>query len=103
MFMIMVLQIKHLNSQKMEGVKTRLIRHKGKGNVIYRMFADFEADIYVVVDVDNTYDLDKVNDLIRILVNEKYDMVVGARLPESLNSYPAGHKLGNKVFNQTLS
>ncbi|MDJ0844832.1 glycosyltransferase family 2 protein [Crocosphaera sp.] len=69
----------------------------GKGNVVRRMFADIDADIYILVDGDNTYEVDAIPHLIDKLVNENLDMVVGARrsAAEDKQAYRLGHRSGN--------
>src|SRR5271170_6167939 len=79
-----------------------IVRHEarqGKGNVIRRMFADIEADIYVLSDGDATYDASRVDDLIRLVVEQKFDMVVGARVPQEPSVHRTGHAFGNALFN----
>ena len=72
---------------------------RGKGNVVRRMFADIEADVYVMADGDHTYDASSAPAMVEKLVRENLDMVVGTRL-DSLGAglFPAGHRLGNAVF-----
>jgi len=79
------------------GAIVRYEAQAGKGNVIRRMFADIEADIYVLVDGDNTYEPEAVNRLIQRLINEQLDMVVGARRShsEDKEAYRLGHRSGN--------
>ena len=69
----------------------------GKGNVIRRMFADVEADIYVLVDGDNTYEVSAIGGLIERLITKRLDMVVGARRStiEDKEAYRLGHREGN--------
>src|SRR5919107_2683316 len=64
------------------GAIVRSERMQGKGHVVRRMFADVEADIYVMADGDSTYDAAAAPDLVRKLVDEQLDMVVGARQSE---------------------
>jgi glycosyltransferase involved in cell wall biosynthesis len=71
---------------------------KGKGNVVSRMFADVEADIYVMVDGDGTYDAASAPALIRRLFDECLDMVNGAREETSQQAYRAGHRFGNRLL-----
>lgn len=74
---------------------------RGKGNVVRRMFADIEADIYVMVDGDDTYDPASVTRLVDALIDEGLDMVVGCReTPKSEvgAAYRRGHRFGNKMF-----
>ncbi len=71
---------------------------KGKGNVVARMFADVEADVYVMVDGDDTYDAASAPSLIQHLLEESLDMVNGAREETSELSYRRGHRFGNRVL-----
>jgi len=68
---------------------------QGKGNVVRRMFADIEADVYVLVDGDATYDADSAPRMIQKLLDEQLDMVNGARVTEIKEAYRAGHRFGN--------
>jgi len=68
---------------------------QGKGYVVCRMFADIEADIYLMADGDNTYDPNSANKLIDRLVSDNLDMVVGARVEREEAAYRPGHRLGN--------
>jgi glycosyltransferase involved in cell wall biosynthesis len=80
-----------------------IVRHEtrqGKGNVVRRMFADIEADIYVLSDGDATYDASRVGDLISLVVEQKFDMVVGARVPQDASAHRTGHAFGNALFNR---
>jgi glycosyltransferase involved in cell wall biosynthesis len=77
---------------------------QGKGNVVRRMFADIESDIYVMVDGDGTYDAASAPRMIAKLRRERLDMVVGARLnSSSLDAFRAGHQLGNRLLTGTVS
>ena len=71
---------------------------QGKGNVVRRMFADVEADIYVLVDGDATYDAASAPSMVAKLVAEQLDMVVGCRVDSEHGAYRAGHRLGNALF-----
>ncbi len=73
---------------------------QGKGHVVRRMFADIEADIYVMADGDGTYAPEDAPDLIRTLVTERSDMVVGTRRGVTDDAGRAGHAFGNKLFNR---
>src|SRR5277367_3090431 len=80
-----------------------IVRHEarqGKGNVVRRMFADIEADVYVLSDGDATYDASRVDDLISLVVEQKFDMVVGARVPQDETAHRTGHAFGNALFNR---
>jgi glycosyltransferase involved in cell wall biosynthesis len=85
------------------GAIVRSERMQGKGHVVRRMFADVEADVYVMADGDATYDAAAAPDLVRKLVGEQLDMVVGARKSEVEEAYRPGHALGNKLFTGLLS
>jgi glycosyltransferase involved in cell wall biosynthesis len=85
------------------GAVVRYERMQGKGNVVRRMFADIEADVYVMADGDATYDAAAAPELVRRLVAEQLDMVVGARRSEVEEAYRRGHRLGNRLFTGLLS
>ena len=76
---------------------------QGKGNVVCRMFADIDADIYLLADGDGTYDASAAPGLIERLLTGHLDMVVGARVAEGAAAYPRGHVLGNLFFNVLVS
>jgi glycosyltransferase involved in cell wall biosynthesis len=71
---------------------------QGKGHVVRRMFADVEADIYVLVDGDDTYDPAAAPVMIEMLVRDRLDMVTGARDPVLQTAYRPGHRLGNVLL-----
>lgn len=85
------------------GAIVRTERMQGKGHVVRRMFADIEADIYVMADGDATYDASAAPALVRKLIDEQLDMVVGARKSEIEEAYRRGHRLGNSLFTGLLS
>jgi glycosyltransferase involved in cell wall biosynthesis len=76
---------------------------QGKGNVVRRMFADIEADIYVMADGDATYDAAAAPTMIQRLIDEHLDMVVGARASEVDAAYRRGHRLGNMMLTGLLA
>jgi len=80
------------------GAEVRRELRKGKGNVVRRMFQDIEADVYVMVDGDDTYDVAVAPKLIDRLVTDNLDMVVGQRIETHEAAYRAGHRLGNRVL-----
>ena len=81
------------------GAIVRSERLQGKGNVVRRMFADIEADIYVMADGDNTYDAAAAPQLIEKLIQDNLDMVVGARAPTTdEHAYRPGHRFGNAML-----
>lgn len=71
---------------------------KGKGHVVRRMFADIDAEIYVLADGDGTYDTTAASKLISLLVEGRLDFVNGARLPANGEAYRRGHKIGNLLL-----
>lgn len=80
------------------GATVHHVRHKGKGNVVRRMFADVEADIYVMVDGDATYDASAAPQLIQTLIDGDLDMVVGSRISREVAAYRPGHRWGNRML-----
>jgi len=75
---------------------------RGKGNVVRRAFADIEADVYVMVDGDATYDAEAAPRLVRRLLEEGLDMVVGARVDQDPAAYRAGHRFGNRLLTRCV-
>jgi len=80
------------------GASVRTERLQGKGNVIRRMFADIEADAYVLVDGDDTYDASTAPAMVAMLLRDQLDMVNGARVSDIQAAYRPGHRLGNAVL-----
>ncbi len=80
------------------GAEVRREMHQGKGHVVRRMFSDVEADIYLLVDGDATYDAPSAATMIARLVDERLDMVVGARVDQEQEAYRAGHRAGNLLL-----
>ncbi|MGE0395410.1 MAG: glycosyltransferase family 2 protein [Kofleriaceae bacterium] len=80
------------------GAEVRREYRRGKGNVVRRMFQDIEADVYVMVDGDDTYDASVAGQLVDRLVEDNLDMVVGRRVETHQAAYRAGHRLGNAVL-----
>ena len=85
------------------GAIVRTERMQGKGHVVRRMFADVDADVYVMADGDATYDAGAAPELVRRLLDEQLDMVVGARKSEVEEAYRRGHRLGNRLFTRLLA
>jgi glycosyltransferase involved in cell wall biosynthesis len=80
------------------GAVVRRETHQGKGYVVRRMFADVDADIYVLADGDATYDAPSARTMIARLVDEQLDMVVGARVDREAAAYRRGHRAGNRLL-----
>src|ERR1051326_1355680 len=85
------------------GAEVRSETHQGKGHVVRRMFADVDADVYVLVDGDATYDAPSAPGMIEKLVNEHLDMVVGLRVDQEQAAYRPGHRAGNWMLTSFLS
>jgi glycosyltransferase involved in cell wall biosynthesis len=80
------------------GAVVRRETRQGKGNVVRRMFADVDADIYVLADGDATYDASSVRALIARLIEDRLDMVVAARVEKEQASYRRGHRTANRLL-----
>ena len=76
---------------------------QGKGNVVRRMFADIDADIYLMTDGDTTYDPTAARAMIDMLVEQNLDMVVGKRIHKAKEAYRPGHVLGNRMLTGFLA
>ena len=85
------------------GAVVRTERQQGKGHVVRRMFADIDADVYVMADGDLTYDPKAAPAMVDLLVADQLDMVVGTRRHQEKDAYRGGHVLGNRVFTGLLS
>lgn len=90
------------------GAHVRNVNLKGKGNVVRRMFADVDADVYVMADGDATYHAPSARILIDMLIDQQLDMVVGARVEAEREAngkgeaYRPGHRWGNKLLTGTV-
>jgi glycosyltransferase involved in cell wall biosynthesis len=71
---------------------------QGKGRVVRRMFAEVEADIYILVDGDATYDAPSARAMAARIVTDRLDMVVGARVDQDKAAYRRGHRFGNRIL-----
>jgi glycosyltransferase involved in cell wall biosynthesis len=85
------------------GAEVRSERMQGKGHVVRRMFADVDADIYVMADGDLTYDPAAAPAMVKLMIDDRLDMVVGTRQHEVKHAYRGGHVLGNRIFTGLLS
>ncbi len=88
---------------KAAGAIVRTERIQGKGAVVRRMFADVEADVYVMADGDATYDAASAPAMVSRLIDERLDMVVGSRAHEAAEAYRRGHVLGNRMMTGILA
>ena len=80
------------------GAVVRREAHQGKGHVVRRMFADVDADIYLLVDGDATYDAASARAMIGRLIDDRLDMVVGSRVDSTGTAYRTGHRAGNRIL-----
>ncbi|MCR9256889.1 MAG: glycosyltransferase [Alphaproteobacteria bacterium] len=85
------------------GAIVRSETYQGKGNVIRRMFADIEADVYVMVDGDATYEAEAAPKMVEHLLAHHLDMVNGARVADKEKAYRPGHRFGNRLFTTIVS
>jgi glycosyltransferase involved in cell wall biosynthesis len=85
------------------GAIVRSEAQQGKGNVVRRMFADIDADVYVMADGDLTYDPAAAPAMVDMLLADQLDMVVGTRRHEEKDAYRGGHVIGNRLFTGLLS
>ena len=85
------------------GAIVRTERQQGKGHVVRRMFADIDADVYVMADGDLTYDPGSAQAMVDLLLADQLDMVVGTRRHERNDAYRGGHVLGNRLFTTLLA
>lgn len=86
------------------GAVVRTEARKGKGNVVRRAFADIDADVYLLIDGDDTYDASAAPTLIATLLSGPYDHVLGVRTDDpDASAYRPGHAAGNRLFNRLIS
>jgi glycosyltransferase involved in cell wall biosynthesis len=85
------------------GAIVRTETQQGKGCVVRRMFADVEADVYLMADGDLTYDPASAQQMVDTLLSEQFDMVVGTRKHDASEAYRGGHVLGNRLFTRLLA
>jgi len=79
-------------------------KKQGKGNAVRKMFEEIEADIYIMVDGDDTYPAEEVSELIEPIINEEADMVVATRLAQAnRDSFSFSHKMGNRLLRSMLN
>ncbi len=85
------------------GAIVRRETRQGKGNVVRRMFADVEAEVYVLVDGDGTYDAESAPRLVQTLLDGPLDMVNGARVAAEATAFRAGHRFGNWLLRNLVA
>ncbi len=87
-----------IEAARAAGAQVRSETRQGKGHVVRRMFADVDADIYVLVDGDATYDAPSAPRMVSELIEKRCDMVVGARVEREDAAYRRGHRFGNRIL-----
>jgi glycosyltransferase involved in cell wall biosynthesis len=92
-----------VNVAEQAGALVRRETHQGKGHVVRRMFSDVEADIYVLVDGDATYDAPSARRMIECLLEDRLDMVLGARVDHEQTAYRRGHRTGNRLLTRFVA
>ena len=92
-----------VSAARAAGAIVRTEKVQGKGNVVRRMFADVEADVYVMADGDSTYEAAAAPKMVQMLLDDQLDMVVGARKSEVEAAYRRGHRLGNFLLTGLLT
>src|SRR5260370_25457575 len=85
------------------GAIVRCERMQGKGHVVRRMFSDIEADAYVLVDGDDTYDAVPAPAMVELLLRDGLDIVLGRRVDSDKAAYRAGHRFGNALLTGAIS
>ena len=85
------------------GAIVRTERIQGKGAVVRRMFADVDADVYIMADGDATYDAASAPAMVQRMLDEQLDMVVGCRVGEAATAYRRGHRFGNAMLTGMLA
>ncbi len=85
------------------GAIVHSVQLKGKGNVVRRMFADVEADAYVMADGDDTYHAQTAREMVDRLLAGRLDMVVGRRVSDEQEAYRAGHRFGNWMLTEFVA
>jgi len=94
---------KTIEVAKAAGALVRCEKAQGKGSVVRRMFSDIEADAYLMVDGDATYHAESAPKMLKMLVDEQLDMVVGSRDEFEVSSYRRGHRFGNAFLTKFVS
>lgn len=94
-----------VNLAELAGAIVRHESRQGKGHVVRRMFADVEADVYILSDGDGTYDAPTAGEMVKVLLARQLDMVVGTRESSLADdrTYRAGHRIGNWLFNRLVA
>ncbi len=93
-----------VNVARKNGAEVRHVDKKGKGNVVRCMFSDqIEADYFIMIDGDNTYDVSKLDEMVKLMTKFNYDMIIGKRIHKDSSAYRKGHVIGNKFFSNFVN
>lgn len=89
---------------KRKGAEVRFVKKKGKGNVVKQMFSDdLDANFFIMIDGDDTYDVSKINEMLNEMTKYNLDMIVGKRVHSDDLAYRKGHVLGNRFFSNFVN
>ena len=94
---------KTVDQARAAGAQVRIESRRGKGHVVRRMFSDIDADIYLLVDGDNTYEAAAAPRLIEALIERSLDMVTGCRITGEKSAYRTGHRFGNRLLTRLVT
>jgi glycosyltransferase involved in cell wall biosynthesis len=92
-----------IEAARAAGAVVRRETYQGKGHVVRRMFNDVEAEVYVLVDGDATYDAPSAPAMVGMLVEERLDMVVATRIDRDEAAYRRGHRTGNRLLTRLVA
>ena len=87
-----------INEALNKNVEVLCESRKGKGHAVSKLFRSIDSEIYIMVDGDNTYDLNQLNEALSIFKNKKLDMMIGNRFNSNKSYMRKGHNLGNLLF-----
>ena len=89
---------------KKNGAEVTLVNKKGKGNVVRRMFEEnINANFFIMIDADNTYDIANIKDILKKMQDENFDMMVAKRIHSDSSAYRTGHVFGNYFFSRFVN
>ena len=89
---------------KKNGAEVVVVKKKGKGNVVRRMFEDnLDYNYFIMIDADNTYDISNIKKNLNIMKNENFDMMVAKRIHSDSSAYRKGHVIGNYFFSKFVN
>ena len=88
---------------KKSGAEIVIEKKRGKGNVVRRMFSDvIDANYFIMIDADNTYDVSQISEALKKMISEKFDMLVAKRIHTDSEAYRKGHVVGNFFLQNSL-